>query len=210
MRTSHRMLTGKTGRGCVCAGRVAALVLFTVGACAQSFAAGSGLGAGHRDDAMSPATTDEGQARSATDMDAEFLAAAVGFSRDQIAASRVIAHETGNSEIRAYAGRMSLEHEKLAEALHSLSMRHSIETPNAPPNQSNLNEMASKQLPAVDRHYLSVAGSAALRRIILVYEDEAKHGREADIRKFATSALTTLHRELSMAQALEKKVFPNQ
>ncbi|MBN4681821.1 DUF4142 domain-containing protein [Pandoraea nosoerga] len=208
MRANHRVLAGNAGRWRLCAGRAMALALLTVGACTQSFAAGSGLGAGHRDDAMSPATTDEGQARSATDMDGEFLAAAVGFSRDQIAASRVIANETENSEIRAYAGRMSLEHEKLAEALHSLGARHSIQTPDAPPRQSDLNEMANTQLATVDRHYLSIAGAAALRKIILVYEDEAKSGQIPEIRKFATSALTTLNREYGMAQALEKKVSP--
>ncbi|WP_261523076.1 DUF4142 domain-containing protein [Burkholderia multivorans] len=157
---------------------------------------------------VSPAPTgDEADmARRPSGIDAEFVDKAAMLGKTELLASELAAERSSNAEVKAFARRMSDEHERIARELRRLGADKGVPVQTRMLVDPALNTLRTLSGPAFDRAYVQLAGPAAHEEAIRTYEAEARDGHDAQLRAFAARTLPMLKNHLAAARALANAV----
>ncbi|WP_423760134.1 DUF4142 domain-containing protein [Burkholderia sp. NLJ2] len=154
----------------------------------------------------SPGPDDARIARPPQRADVEFVDQAGLAGKSVMQASRLALEKSTSSDVRAFAKRMVDDQGKANDRLHQLAARKGVPMPAArivDPDVDVLHDMSGRDF---DAAYVAAVGPDAQRNAIRLFEDEARAGRDPDLRAFAEATLPVLRHHLTMAQALARKV----
>ncbi|HEF4776220.1 TPA: DUF4142 domain-containing protein [Burkholderia multivorans] len=204
-----RLRVGRRARYAACAVGLAAVCLLTAASAeAEASPASSASSAHVAPGVVSPAPTgDEADmARRPSGIDAEFVDKAAMLGKTELLASELAAERSSNAEVKAFARRMSDEHERIARELRRLGADKGVPVQTRMLVDPALNTLRTLSGPAFDRAYVQLAGPAAHEEAIRAYEAEARDGHDAQLRAFAARTLPMLKNHLAAARALANAV----
>ncbi|MBJ9966054.1 DUF4142 domain-containing protein [Burkholderia seminalis] len=138
--------------------------------------------------------------------DAEFIDKAALAGKAEVQASQLALKQAQSPDVRAFAKRMVSDHGKanarLTELAASKGMKPQVEQISDP----DVEALRGKSGHDFDVAYVAAVGPDAHRKAVALFDGEARHGNDPQLRAFASATLPTLRHHLSMAQALERKV----
>ncbi|AOJ07894.1 DUF4142 domain-containing protein [Burkholderia mayonis] len=139
-------------------------------------------------------------------IDAEFVDKAALAGKSEVQAGQLAGERSATPDVRAFAKRMIDDHGRLNEALRRLAERKGLPVQAAQIIDPDVEALRGKNGRDFDVAYLAAAGPAAHRKAIRLFEDEARAGRDPDLRAFAAQTLPMLRRHLADARAVSHKV----
>lgn len=139
-------------------------------------------------------------------VDAEFVDKAGLAGKSEVQAGQLAGERSATPDVRAFAKRMVDDHGRLNEALRELAERKGVPVQAAQIVDPEVEALRGKSGRDFDVAYLAAAGPAAHRKAIRLFEDEARSGRDPDLRAFAERALLMLRQHLAQARAVAHEV----
>ncbi len=119
-----------------------------------------------------------------------------------------LAQEKGQSAaVKEYGSRMVADHTKANEQLMKLASSKGVTPPGEPDSshKKDIDKLSKESGNAFDKAYLKQMVSDH-KTVVSLFEKEAKSGKDADLKQFASATLPTLQEHLQMAQTDEKNV----
>jgi putative membrane protein len=125
-------------------------------------------------------------------------------ARDSMAEVRMgqLAKDRGlREEVKAFASRMVTDHSAVNDALRSLAAAKGVALPSqiAGKDQRAIDKLGKALGPDFDRAYMSHIVSDHAKDVT-AFRQEAKNGKDADVRNFAASKIATLEDHLRAAR----------
>ena len=118
-----------------------------------------------------------------------------------------LAEQQGQAmDVRAFGQHMVTDHTQLNQQLDTIALKEGLKTPvtSDPKDNEALADLAKQHGAAFDHAYIQ--GQVADHRAALtLFQQEATHGSDPALKKFAADALPTLRQHLRMANAAEGK-----
>ncbi|AJX34486.1 DUF4142 domain-containing protein [Burkholderia oklahomensis] len=151
-------------------------------------------------------TSDTQIAKRPQGIDAEFVDKAALAGKSEVQAGQLAGERSATPDVRAFAKRMVDDHGRLNEALRRLAERKGLPVQAAQIIDPDVEALRGKSGRDFDVAYLAAAGPAAHRRAILLFENEARAGRDPDLRAFAVQTLPMLRQHFADARAVSRKV----
>jgi putative membrane protein len=137
--------------------------------------------------------------------DATFVVNTANAGMTEIQAGQVAGQKGMAKDVKDYGAMMVKDHTMAADKLKAIAASKNITLPPAisPDMQKNIDDLQKKDGKDFDKAYLSMMVDDH-KKVISMFEDEAKNGSDADIKAFANSTLPTLRQHLDEAQKCEK------
>lgn len=137
--------------------------------------------------------------------DATFVVNTANAGMTEIQAGTIAGQKGMAKDVKEYGAMMVKDHTAAADKLKAVAASKNIVLPPAisPDMQKNLDDLQKKDGKDFDKAYLSMMVDDH-KKVIGMFEDEAKNGSDADIKAFANSTLPTLRHHLDEAQKCEK------
>ncbi|MGU7782065.1 DUF4142 domain-containing protein [Burkholderia sp. PU8-34] len=154
----------------------------------------------------SPGPGDARIARPPQPADAEFVDRAGLAGKSEMQASRLALEKSPSPDVRAFAKRMVDDHGRTNDQLQQLAARKGVPTQAGRIVDPDVEALRDRSGRDFDDAYVAVVGPDVHRNAIRLFEDEARDGRDPDLRAFAEATLPVLRHHLTMAQALARKV----
>ena len=170
---------------------LAALPLALVGAGAQAQPNGKGTGA-----SISPQTTD-------------FISKAASTDAFELDAEKLAQKRSANADVKAFAGMMMSDHAMTTDKLMQVLKKDRLPTPKNPtpnPTQTKmLNDLGGAPKKDFDKAYAH-SQVVAHRQALMVMQDYAMHGDNADLKQLAAATAPLVQHHLDLAMKLEAEV----
>jgi putative membrane protein len=158
-----------------------------------------------------PALADEAELAG---QDTQFLAKAIISGRGEVELSQIAAQKASQPQVKQFAERMVKDHTAVNDKLMNEAQRHKIETtgtygtPPLEPNQKA--QMTKEQLEGLsgdklDKAYMQRMIQDHVQAVAL-FQDEAKNGKDRQLRDLASDTLPTLQDHLKQAREIGSKV----
>lgn len=138
--------------------------------------------------------------------DAQIAKRPQGVDAEFVDKAGLAGERSATPDVRAFAKRMVDDHGRLNEALRELAERKGVPVQAAQIVDPEVEALRGKSGREFDVAYLAAAGPAAHRKAIRLFEDEARSGRDPDLRAFAERALPMLRQHLAQARAVAHEV----
>ncbi|QRR05418.1 DUF4142 domain-containing protein [Burkholderia sp. MS455] len=138
--------------------------------------------------------------------DAEFIDKAAIAGKAEVQASQLALKQAQSPDVRAFAQRMVADHGKANARLNEIAARKGMKPQADQIVDPDVEALRGKSGHDFDVAYVAAAGPDAHRKVVALFEREAREGGDAELRAFASAVLPTLRHHLSLAQALERKV----
>jgi len=137
--------------------------------------------------------------------DATFVVNTANAGMTEVAAGQLAQQKGMGKDVKAYGSMMEKDHTAAADKLKAVAASKNITLPPAiaPEMQKNIDDLQKKDGKDFDKAYISMMVDDH-KKVISLFEDEAKNGSDADIKAFASSTLPTLRHHLEEAQKCEK------
>jgi putative membrane protein len=137
--------------------------------------------------------------------DASFVVNTANAGMTEIQAGTIAGQKGMAKDVKDYGAMMVKDHTMAADKLKAVAASKNITLPPAisPEMQKNLDDLQKKEGKSFDKAYISMMIDDH-KKVISMFEDEAKNGSDADIKAFANSTLPTLRQHLDEAQKCEK------
>ncbi|HWK07550.1 MAG TPA: DUF4142 domain-containing protein [Puia sp.] len=137
--------------------------------------------------------------------DATFVVNTANAGMTEIQAGQLAQQKGMAKDVKSYGAMMEKDHTAAADKLKAVAASKNITLPPAisPEMQKNIDDLQKKEGKDFDKAYISMMVDDH-KKVISLFEDEAKNGSDADIKAFANSTLPTLHHHLEEAQKCEK------
>jgi putative membrane protein len=137
--------------------------------------------------------------------DAQFVVNTANAGMTEIQAGQLAQQQGMGKDIKAYGAMMVKDHTEAADKLKAIATSKNITLPTAlsPDAQNDLADLQKKQGKDFDKAYIGKMVDDH-KKVISMFESEAKNGSDADLRGFADSTLHTLRHHLAEAQKCEK------
>jgi putative membrane protein len=137
--------------------------------------------------------------------DATFVVNTANAGMTEIQAGQVAQQKGMSKDAKSYGAMMVKDHTAAADKLKAVAASKNITLPPAisPEMQKNIDDLQKKDGKDFDKAYFSMMVDDH-KKVISLFEDEAKNGSDADIKAFATATLPTLREHLAEAQKCEK------
>jgi putative membrane protein len=137
--------------------------------------------------------------------DAQFVVNTANAGMTEIQAGQLAQQQGMGKDVKAYGAMMVKDHTEAADKLKAVAASKNITLPAnlAPDAQNDLADLQKKQGKDFDKAYIDKMVDDH-KKVISMFETEAKNGSDADIRGFADSTLHTLRHHLAEAQKCEK------
>lgn len=138
--------------------------------------------------------------------DATFVKKAAISDMYEIQASQLAETKAASADVKNFAGKMVTDHTKTSEQLKSIvSSKPGMSMPTAldGTHKALLAKLKSASGTNFDSTYAQQQIEAH-QQAVMLFTSESQHGKDADLKKFATHTLPTLQQHLSMAQQLPK------
>ena len=112
-----------------------------------------------------------------------------------------------NPEVKQFAQRMVTDHSKANVELKQLASNKNVTLPAEPNAQQKADKDRLSKLSGAefDREYMSLMANAH-DKAVAAFEDEARDGKEADVKTWATKTLPTLKEHQALAKQIAAKV----
>lgn len=146
--------------------------------------------------------------------DTQFLAKAIISGRGEVELSQVAAQKATQSQVKQFAERMVNDHTALNDKLMKEAKQHDIKstgtygTPPLTPTekaQTTKEQLESMSGDKLDKAYMQRMIQDHVRAIAL-FQDEAKNGKDSQLRNLASTALPTLQDHLKQAREIAGKI----
>nr|WP_306716795.1 DUF4142 domain-containing protein [Burkholderia dolosa] len=151
-------------------------------------------------------TADEDIARRPTGIDAEFVDKASMIGKTELQASQLALDRSTHPDVKAFARRMLDEHGRIVDELRRLGARKGVPVQTRMLVDPAVTALRAQQGRAFDAAYVALAGTRAHEEAVRIYEEEARTGRDPQLRAFAAGALPALKAHLAAARQLAKKI----
>ena len=136
--------------------------------------------------------------------DKEFVQAASMSSSTEIDASKLVAKQSQDADVKSFAHHMEMDHTKLAISL-KMAAPHGVAVPKDNSDMAVLNSLSGLHGKAFDTAYIKQVGLDGHEKAVAAFQTEADGGQNADLKKAAQKALPTIKQHLKMAQQLAAK-----
>ncbi|KVV38955.1 DUF305 domain-containing protein [Burkholderia territorii] len=150
--------------------------------------------------------SDAGIAKAPQGGDAEFVDKAALAGKAEVQASQLALKQAQSADVRAFAKRMVADHGKANAKLNAIAARTGMKPQVDQIQDPDVEALRGKRGHDFDTAYVAAAGPDAHKKAVALFEDEARDGKDAQLRAFAKSTLPTLKHHLSMAEELQRKV----
>ncbi|HTI48577.1 MAG TPA: DUF4142 domain-containing protein [Casimicrobiaceae bacterium] len=158
------------------------------------------------------ATTDTAGARGASDAklahgDRKFIDNAAKGGMAEVQLGQLAAQKAQSAEVKQFGQKMVDDHTKANEQLKQIASSKNVELPTAIEGSAKreydrLSKMSGADF---DREYMKHMVSDH-KKDVKEFSDEAKSGKDSDVKQFASSTLPTLQQHLQLAQQTDAAV----
>lgn len=137
--------------------------------------------------------------------DADFVKNAAIGGMTEVEASKTAQTQATNAEVKQFAERMVQDHTKANDQLKQVAEKDGISVPDSidKSHQKAVDKLAKKSAGDFDKAYMDMMVSDH-KKTISLFEKEAKSGKDAGVKAFASDTLPTLKEHLKMAQDTTK------
>jgi putative membrane protein len=159
--------------------------------------------------AASPATVPEASsgAMSATSTakvskaDKKFVATAASGGLAEVAAAQLAQQKSQDPKVKEFAQQMITDHTAANQQLTTLAQQKGIDVPSSPDakDQKQLDKLSKLDEPKFDKMYLK-AQVKDHQSMLSLMQKEAKSGKDADLKSFASQTAPTVQKHLDMAK----------
>jgi putative membrane protein len=138
-------------------------------------------------------------------VDRDFIQTASMASSTEIDAAKLAMHNTQNKDVHSFARHMIVDHTKLTAEL-KMAAPHGVTVPKDNSDTSVLDALRPLKGADFDKAYAQKVGVEGHKDAIAAFQKEIADGQNADIKKAAQKALSTVEEHYRMAQTLAQKV----
>lgn len=138
--------------------------------------------------------------------DAAFVKKAAISDIYEIQASKLAQTKATSPDVKTFAGKMITDHTKTSDQLKSVvASKSGMTLPTAldPKHKALLTKLNGASALTFDSIYAQQQIQAH-QQAVMLFTSESQNGKDADLKKFATSTLPALQQHLSMAEQLPK------
>jgi putative membrane protein len=155
---------------------------------------------------MKPATQGSAMAASAPAADATFMKTAAMDGMAEVEHGKLAAQQAASSDVKQFAQRMVDDHSKAGDELKALASQKQVQLPTAldAKHKAMQDKLAKLNGAAFDTAYMSHMVTAH-KEAVMLFQREAKTGKDADTKAWAEKTLPTLQDHLKMAQDVSSK-----
>ena len=166
--------------------------------------------AGHAQNSKaSPAGTAKaaGSSSSIDKRDRDFMMKAAQAGHAEVATGNVASTQAASEAVKQFGAQMVKDHTTANDELKSIAQGKGVSLPDAPDNahQKALEKLKGMSGASFDRQYIADAGVKDHTAAQKLFSDEAKNGKDADVKAFAQKTLPVITHHLEMARDLAKK-----
>lgn len=139
--------------------------------------------------------------------DADFAVKAANGGMAEVQLGQLAQQKATSPDVKAFGAKMVTDHGKANDKLMALAKQKNITLPATIDNdeQKKMDDLNKKTGTDFDKAYVKEMVEDH-KQDIKLFEDEAKNGKDADIKGFAATTLPTLKMHLSMINAIDKKM----
>jgi putative membrane protein len=148
-----------------------------------------------------------GTAAAASGGDSDFVAKAAQGGMEEVELGRMAESQAASADVKQFGQRMVTDHGKANDELKAIAQKSGTSVPQelSKKQQSDKARLAKLDGAAFDKEYMKMM-VADHKEDIAEFEKEARAGKDADVKAFASKTLPTLNEHLHMAQETEKRV----
>ncbi|AJK45782.1 DUF4142 domain-containing protein [Burkholderia plantarii] len=139
-------------------------------------------------------------------IDPEFVDKASLAGKREVQASQLAIERSASPAVREFAKMMLDDHGRANEQLRVIAAKQGVPAQAAKIVDPDVEALRGKQGHDFDLAYVAVAGPAAHRQAIRLFEAEARGGHSTELRAFAQQGLPMLRKHLAAAQKLAQQV----
>ncbi|MBN3820474.1 DUF4142 domain-containing protein [Paraburkholderia sp. Se-20369] len=139
-------------------------------------------------------------------IDAEFVDKAGIVGKTEMQASQLALEKSTSPDVRAFAKRMLDDHGRVIGRLRGLGARKGLPVQTVQIVNPDVEALRRRSGRDFDLAYIAMAGPDAHRGAVQLFEDEARNGRDPDLRAFASDTLPVLRQHWVAAEALARKL----
>lgn len=154
------------------------------------------------------AAEDQNDAKNvAPEDDAEFMVKAASGGMMEVEIGQMAQQKAQSQRVKDFGAMMVKDHTKANDELKALAATQNISIPGTlgEDHQKHVNDMGTKSGADFDKAYMSMMVDDH-KKDISEFEDEAKDGKDASIKAFASNTVPTLKMHLDSAQAIHDQV----
>jgi putative membrane protein len=169
----------------------ASVLVLSVGASAQTAPPASG------------AATKTEKSASLDSADRKFIEKAAAGGMAEVEMGKLAQQHAANDQVKQFADRMVQDHGKSNDELKAIATSKGVQLPGAPDKAAkrDLDKLSKLSGANFDREYMKhMVGDH--KGTVAMFQAEAKSGRDADVKGFASKTLPTLQEHLKMAQTV--------
>ena len=150
----------------------------------------------------SPATT-----ASTTGSDTEFVNTVAMDGMAEVELGRLAVQKAKSPEVKQFAQRMVADHSKANVELKQLASNKNVTLPAEPNAQQKADKDRLAKLSGAefDREYMTMM-TAGHDKAVAAFEDEARNGKEVDVKAWSNKTLPTLREHQTLAKQIAAKV----
>ena len=143
--------------------------------------------------------------------DREFIQEAAQDGFAQVQAGKLALAKADETEVRQYARTLMNHHSETNAQLQQLARRKGVAMPQEPSvlQKRRLRGLEVLQGSDFDRRYMNEFGVAAHQSTIRRFREQARQGRDSDVRVFAQRRLATLQKHLNRARLIQASIGAN-
>ncbi len=137
----------------------------------------------------------------------EWVTKAAAGGMAEVEFSKLAAQNATNPKVREYASMMVTDHTKANDELKALAMKKNVTLPTAmdDAHQTKYTDMSAKKGADFDKAYMDLMVDDHKKTVDL-FQDQAKDGKDMELKNFAAGKVPTLQMHLQMAEETQNLV----
>ena len=157
-----------------------------------------------RTTAMTSSKSAPAKAGALSKQDKDFAQKAAAAGLAEVAAGKLAASNAVNGDVKKFGEHMAQDHSKANDELMQIAQSKNIQLPSAPDRS---HQRFAKQLEGMkgdkfDRTYMREAGVKDHKAAVALFSNEAKKGKDPELRAFAEKTLPGIQEHLKSAEQL--------
>jgi putative membrane protein len=143
--------------------------------------------------------------------DKTFMEKAAQAGMFEIETSKLAPTNAASPDVKSFAAMMVTDHTAVAQELSTLAGTKGVKLPADLPRgeKSTLKTLQSDKDAKFDKAYTDKVAVSAHKDAVKLFSDEAKNGKDADVKAFAQKTLPSLQGHLDKGMALQKTLAAN-
>jgi len=137
--------------------------------------------------------------------DRKFIMEAAAGGMAEVAMARVALERASSEGVKSYAQKMIDDHTKANEELMAVAQSKGVTLPSGPnaKQQAMMDKMMRLSGAEFERQYIMMAGNKDHEKMVKLFQDEIRKGRDAEVKAFASKTLPTVQEHLRMARDMQ-------